>query len=209
MIDRQIQSHFHLFAKYDIYHGYNTFCKQMEVGLYLPVYRRSFRGGNSIFSPWRLSCFVTKLFIYNSPQKFSYTLSIWNWSYKIASITCAITSQQKSGLKPNPHINFVATISTGSTAKSKNTANGILTKLTVNAWFNRLSHSTMIREKVMRAKQQVNTTSDETCAIVIYIFIMSYLPRSTPSVRSTVLPGAPALHAWQNKHQSAYNYIQL
>ena len=32
-----------------------TFCQQMEVGLYLPVYRRSFRGGNSIFSPWRLS----------------------------------------------------------------------------------------------------------------------------------------------------------
>ena len=29
----------------------------------------------------------------------------------------------------------------------------------------------------------------------IYLFIMSYLPRSTPSVRSTVLPGAPALHA--------------
>ena len=26
-------------------------------------------------------------------------------------------------------------------------------------------------------------------------FIMSYLPTSTPSVRSTVLPGAPALHA--------------
>ena len=41
----------------------------------------------------------------------------------------------------------------------------------------------------------------------IYLFIMSYLPRSTPSVRSTVLPGAPALHAWQNKHKSAY--IQL
>ena len=41
----------------------------------------------------------------------------------------------------------------------------------------------------------------------IYLFIMSYLPRSTPSVRSTVLPGAPALHACQNKHQSAY--IQL
>ena len=27
----------------------------------------------------------------------------------------------------------------------------------------------------------------------IYLFIMSYLPRSTPSVRSTVLPGAPVL----------------
>ena len=39
------------------------------------------------------------------------------------------------------------------------------------------------------------------------LFIMSYLPRSTPSVRSTVLPGSPALHARQNKHQSAY--IQL
>ena len=26
----------------------------------------------------------------------------------------------------------------------------------------------------------------------VYFFIMSYLPRSTPSVRSTVLPGAPA-----------------
>ena len=34
----------------------------MEVGLYLPVYRRAFRGGNSIFSPWRLLRFVTKLF---------------------------------------------------------------------------------------------------------------------------------------------------
>ena len=33
----------------------------MEVGLYLPVYSRSFRGGNTIFSPWRLSRFVTKL----------------------------------------------------------------------------------------------------------------------------------------------------
>ena len=31
--------------------------------------------------------------------------------------------------------------------------------------------------------------------LFIYLFIMSYLPRSTPSVRSTVLPGAPALHA--------------
>ena len=29
----------------------------MEVGLYLPVYSRSFRGGNTIFSPW--------LFIYS------------------------------------------------------------------------------------------------------------------------------------------------
>ena len=28
----------------------------------------------------------------------------------------------------------------------------------------------------------------------IYLFIMSYLARSTPSVHSTVLPGAPALH---------------
>ena len=35
----------------------------MEAELYLPVYRRSFRGDNSIFSPWCLSCFVTKLFI--------------------------------------------------------------------------------------------------------------------------------------------------
>ena len=41
---------------------YISFCKHMEVELYLPVYRRSFRGGNSIFSPWRLSRFVTKLF---------------------------------------------------------------------------------------------------------------------------------------------------
>ena len=32
----------------------------MEVGLYLPVYSRSFREGNTIFSPWRFSCFVTK-----------------------------------------------------------------------------------------------------------------------------------------------------
>ena len=31
--------------------------------------------------------------------------------------------------------------------------------------------------------------------LFIYLFIMSYLPRSTPSVRSTVLPGAPASHA--------------
>ena len=31
--------------------------------------------------------------------------------------------------------------------------------------------------------------------LFIYLFIMSYLPRSTPSVRSIVLPGAPALHA--------------
>ena len=35
----------------------------MEVELYLPVYSRSFRGGNTIFSPWRLSRFVTKLFL--------------------------------------------------------------------------------------------------------------------------------------------------
>ena len=34
------------------------------MGLYLPVYSRSFRRGNTIFSPWRLSRFVTKLFIY-------------------------------------------------------------------------------------------------------------------------------------------------
>ena len=32
-----------------IKHGYITFCKQMEVGLYLPVYSRSFRRGNTIF----------------------------------------------------------------------------------------------------------------------------------------------------------------
>ena len=32
-------------------------------------------------------------------------------------------------------------------------------------------------------------------SINIYLFIMSYLSRSTPSVRSTVLPGTPALHA--------------
>ena len=38
----------------------------MEVGLYLPVYSRSFRGGNTIFSPWRLSRFVTKLFKCNN-----------------------------------------------------------------------------------------------------------------------------------------------
>ena len=31
--------------------------------------------------------------------------------------------------------------------------------------------------------------------LLFYLFIMSYLPRSTPSMRSTVLPGAPALHA--------------
>ena len=31
-------------------------------GIVFPVYRRCFRGGNSIFSLWRLSCFVTKLF---------------------------------------------------------------------------------------------------------------------------------------------------
>ena len=44
----------------------------MEVGLYLPVYRRSFRGGYSIFSPWRLSRFVTKLFIYTCMLKITY-----------------------------------------------------------------------------------------------------------------------------------------
>ena len=36
----------------------------MEAGLYFPVYRRCFRGGNTIFSLWSLSRFVTKLFIY-------------------------------------------------------------------------------------------------------------------------------------------------
>ena len=35
----------------------------MEVGLYLPVYSRSFRGGNTIVSPCRLSRFVAKLFL--------------------------------------------------------------------------------------------------------------------------------------------------
>ena len=44
----------------------------MEVGLYLPVYRRSFRGDNSIFSPWRLLRFVTKLFIYTYVLFFQY-----------------------------------------------------------------------------------------------------------------------------------------
>ena len=62
MIDRQIQFRFHLFAKCVVPVVYISFCKQMEVGLYLPVYRLSFRGGNSIVSPWRLSRFVTKLF---------------------------------------------------------------------------------------------------------------------------------------------------
>ena len=50
-IDRQIQFRFHLFAKCVVLVVYITFCKQMEVGMYLPVYRRSFHGGNSIFSP--------------------------------------------------------------------------------------------------------------------------------------------------------------
>ena len=51
-----------MFTKWDIYQVYIAFCKQMEAELYLPVYPRSFRGGNSIFSPWRLSRFVTKPF---------------------------------------------------------------------------------------------------------------------------------------------------
>ena len=37
--------------------GYIAFWKQMEAGLYFPVYRRCFRGGNSIFSLWPLSRF--------------------------------------------------------------------------------------------------------------------------------------------------------
>ena len=40
-------------------------------------------------------------------------------------------------------------------------------------------------------------TSIKLWKIFIYLFIMSYLPRITPSVHITVLPGAPALHAWQ------------
>ena len=35
----------------------------MEAGLHLPAYRRPFRGGKSIVSLWRLSRFVTKLFV--------------------------------------------------------------------------------------------------------------------------------------------------
>ena len=66
MIDRQIQSHFHLFAKCVVTVVYITFCKQMEMGLYLPVYHRSFRD-------WRLSRFVTKLFI-SGHNKFVITL---------------------------------------------------------------------------------------------------------------------------------------
>ena len=62
-IDWQIQSHFHLFAKCDVPVLYIKVCKQMDVGLYVPVYSRSFRGGNTIFSPWRLSRFVTKLML--------------------------------------------------------------------------------------------------------------------------------------------------
>ena len=42
-IDRQIQFRFHLFAKSVVPMVYITFCKQMEVGLYLPVYRRTFQ----------------------------------------------------------------------------------------------------------------------------------------------------------------------
>ncbi len=61
-IDRKIQPRFHLFAKCDVHVWYIAFCKQMEAGLYLPVYCRCFRGSNSIFSLWRLSRFVTKLF---------------------------------------------------------------------------------------------------------------------------------------------------
>ena len=38
--------YFHMFAKCDILQEYNTFCKQMEAELNLPVYRRSFRVGN-------------------------------------------------------------------------------------------------------------------------------------------------------------------
>ena len=41
----------------------------MEAGLYFPVYRRCFRGGNSMFSLWPLSRFVTKLFIYKVTLK--------------------------------------------------------------------------------------------------------------------------------------------
>ena len=49
-IDRQIQFRFHLSAKYVVPMVYITFCKQMEVGLYLPVYRRSFHGVTIFFT---------------------------------------------------------------------------------------------------------------------------------------------------------------
>ena len=65
-VDRKIQPRFHLFAKCDISNRYIAFWKQMEVGLYFPVYRRCFRGGNSFFSLWHLSRFVTKFFMYTS-----------------------------------------------------------------------------------------------------------------------------------------------
>ena len=45
------------------------------------------------------------------------------------------------------------------------------------------------------AKCQTSEMSLSKCLFICLLFIMSYLPRSTPSVRSTVLPGAPALHA--------------
>ena len=47
----------------------------MEAELYLPVYRQSFREGNSIFSPWRLSRFVTKLFKYHL-QNFTFVAGL-------------------------------------------------------------------------------------------------------------------------------------
>ena len=68
-IDRKIPSRFHLFAKCDISNGHIAFWKRMEAGLYFPVYRRCFHGGNSMFSLWPLSRFVTKLFIYKVTLK--------------------------------------------------------------------------------------------------------------------------------------------
>ena len=42
-------------------------------------------------------------------------------------------------------------------------------------------------------------TMKHSVYVFIYLFIMSYLPRSTPSVCNTVLPGAPAPVCMYNK----------
>ena len=72
-IDKKIQSRFHLFANCGVSNGYIAFWKQMEAGLYFPIYRRCFRGGNSICSLGRLSRFVTKLFIFTPKNRFPWS----------------------------------------------------------------------------------------------------------------------------------------
>ena len=73
----------------------------MEAGLYLPVYCRCFRGSNSIFSLWRLSRFVTKLFKYTNKHQIQSNVFIHHISQIDSGVFTIKTINVKIKLRKN------------------------------------------------------------------------------------------------------------